>query len=128
MFIFLPDNLNEVQFTHMDVINGKACKTAVLPKFSDTYVTYPYFNQGGQIMPNHWLCLPKKLSDYTSAIKEHFVFKVAQTRARKLKLEQQTLKFSYIFILMTKMKICHCCSNLKGFVTQVFATASASNS
>ena len=44
MFIFLPDNLNEVQLTHMDVINGKACKTAVLPKFSDML---PLFQPGG---------------------------------------------------------------------------------
>ena len=39
-----------------DVINGKAGKAAALPKFSDM-LTLSQSGEGGQIMPNHWLCL-----------------------------------------------------------------------
>ena len=40
------------------VINGNAGKAAALPKFPDTLTLS---QPGGQIMPNHWLYLPKKI-------------------------------------------------------------------
>jgi hypothetical protein len=46
------------------VINGKVGKAAALSKFSDTLTLS---QPGGKIIHTHWLCLPKKLSDYAPA-------------------------------------------------------------
>ena len=70
-FSFLPFrhtnsfNLRSMYYVR-GVINGKAGKAAALPKFSDMLtLSQPGW---GQIMPTHWLCLPKKIPDYAPAV------------------------------------------------------------